>query len=296
LWHQDFGLLSCNEIITDDVAHNMKKTFEFNKIYVIESLRQSDLNTGQELFNDNVKYGLWKKGLYEHCEFFLPKSKADFFDTVEKIKLEIEEKSIYPIIHLEMHGSKHGIEVTNGQLITWFELQNRFIELNILCKCNLFITMATCYGGYIYSTIKPSLRTPFWGFIGPFEKVTFGESLCDFKAFYDEFIESLNINKAVELLNKANENSKSKFRFHNTEFAFKVSYENYEKKYLTEEVVQERLEQGLIEARKHPETKHLSDEEIKRNLKFFMVDNKDFMKFKLMERFFMWDLFPENRT
>ncbi|MEM8998809.1 MAG: hypothetical protein AAGB24_00975 [Bacteroidota bacterium] len=263
---------------------------------MIESLRQSDLNTGQELFNDNIKYGLWKKGFYNHCEIYLPKSKTDFFNTVEKIKSEIDEKSIYPIIHLETHGSRDGIEVTNGQLITWLELQNRLIEINMLCKCNLFLTMATCYGGYIYSVINPGLRSPFWGFIGPFEEVSFDESRYNFKAFYDEFIDSLNINKAVALLNGSNESKKPKFRFHNTEFAFKVSYENYEKKYLTEEVIEERLEQGLIDARKHSETNHLSDEEIKRNLKFFMVDNKDFMKFKLMEKFFMWDLFPENRT
>ena len=234
----------------------MKKTFDFNKIFVIESLRESDLKTGQELFNDNIKYGLWKKGLYEHCEIYLPKTKTEFLDTIEKIKMEVAEKSIYPIIHLEMHGSKDGIEVTSGQTVTWFELQNRLIELNILCKCNLFLTMATCFGGYIYSTIKPNLRTPFWGFIGPYEKVQFGETLHNFKAFYDEFIESLNINNAVILLNKSNPNNKSRFKFHNTEFAFEVAYKNYEEKYLTDDVVAERLEMGLLEARKHPEMKN----------------------------------------
>ncbi len=274
---------------------NLKKTFEFNKIFVIESLRNSDLTTGQELFIDDIKYGLWKKGLYEHCEIFLPKTKAEFLDTIEKIKLEVEEKSIYPIIRLEMHGSINGIEVTNGQIVNWFELQNRLIELNILCKCNLFLTMATCFGGYIYSTIKPNLRTLFWGFIGLYEEVSFGETLHNFKAFYDEFIESLNINNAVILLNKSNPNNTSRFRFHNTEFVFEVAYKNYEEKYLTDEVVAERLEIGLIEARKHPDMQNQSDEQIKQKLKVFMVDNKDFMKYKLMEKFFMWDIFPEKR-
>ena len=74
----------------------MKKTFDFNKIFVIESLRESDLKTGQELFNDNIKYGLWKKGLYEHCEIYLPKTKTEFLDTIEKIKMEVAEKSILP--------------------------------------------------------------------------------------------------------------------------------------------------------------------------------------------------------
>lgn len=273
----------------------MKEAFKFDKIYVIESLRPNDLKTGEELYNDIIKLKLWQKDLYENCELFQPKSKIDFFNSIEKIKSEAEKKSIYPLIHLEMHGSKDGIQVTNGEIIKWIELQNRLIELNILCKCNLFLTMATCYGGYIYSTINPSLRTPFWGFIGPFEKVKAGEVLINFTAFYEEFINSLDINESVIKLNEANPNNKSRFRFHNTEFAFNVAYQNYEKKYLTDEVVAERLETGLKEARKHTETNHLSDEQIKQNLKFFMVDNKDFMKDKLMEKFFMWDIFPENR-
>jgi hypothetical protein len=273
----------------------MKKAFAFDKIYVIESLRSDDLKTGEELYNDIIKLKLWQKGLYDNCELFQPISKIDFFNSIEKIKSESEKDSIYPLIHLEMHGSKDGIQVTNGEIINWNELQNRLIELNILCKCNLFLTMATCYGGYIYSTISPSLRTPFWGFIGPFETVKAGEVLINFTAFYEEFIESLDINKAVILLNESNPNNKSRFKFHNTEFAFDVAYKNYEEKYLTDELVAKRLEMGLLEARKHPEMKNQSDEQIKQTLKFFMVDNKDFMKNKLMEKFFMWDIFPEKR-
>lgn len=273
----------------------MNKTFLFDKIYVIESLRSDDLKTGEELYNDIIKLKLWQKGIYDKCELFKPISKNDFFDAIEKIKSESEKCSIYPIIHLEMHGSKDGIQVANGEIIKWYELQNRLIELNILCKCNLFLTMATCYGGFIYSTISPSLRTPFWGFIGPFEKVKAGEVLINFTAFYSEFIESLDINKAVILLNESNPSNKSRFKFHNTEFAFDVAYKNYEEKYLTDDFVAKRIEIALLEARKHPEMKNLTDEQIKPILKFFIVDNKDFMKSKLMEKFFMWDIFPEKR-
>ena len=52
---------------------------------------------------------------------------------------------------------------------------------------------------------------------------------------------------------------------------------------------------GLLEARKHPEMKNQSDEQIKQILKFFIVDKKDFMKNQLMEKFFMWDIYPEMR-
>lgn len=271
------------------------KKLDFNKIYVIESLRPKDKKTGQFLFNDVIKRWLEQKGLNDNCELLIPTSKETFFDCLEHIRKETIVKLVNPVIHFELHGSEKGIQVSNDDIITWDEIQFRLTELNFITKCNLFITMATCYGGYIYSVIKPNLRSPFWGFVGPFETVYGDEVLENYSAFYDEFIQTLNINNAVKALNNSKLNEKSKFKFYNTEFAFTVAYENYEKKYLTEEIVEKRLNEGLIEAKKSDELKNWSDVAIKKALKFLMVDSKDLLKENMMTNFFMWDMFPENK-
>ena len=271
------------------------KPLEFDKIYVIESLRSGEEKTGQLLFNDIIKRRLEQKGLKNNSELIITNSKEEFLSALEHIKNEVIYKIVNPIIHLELHGSKDGLQLNNGDTITWNELQFRLIELNGISKCNLFLTLASCYGGYIYTVIRPNLRTPFWGFVGPFEIVYSNEILLNFTAFYNEFLQSLDFNLAVEALNNANPGNTSKFRFQNTEYVFEVAYRNYETKYLTPEVIENRLSSGLIEAKKHKELQTWSDEAIKDMLKFYMVDSKDLLKENMMTNFFMWDLFPDHK-
>ncbi|MGV1013020.1 MAG: hypothetical protein ACOYBS_11285 [Flavobacterium sp.] len=266
------------------------KPLEYNKVFVIESLHEEDKpKTGQLLFNDIIKRR------HENSELILVNSKAEFFGAFDKVRDETINKLVNPIIHLELHGSKTGLEINDRTSITWEELQFRLSELNFICGGNLFITLATCYGGFIHKAIKPNLRAPFWGFVGAFEEVFYPEILSNFNAFYDEFLQSQDLKQAVIRLNKANENQKSPFQFQNTEYAFKIAYENYEKKYLTPEMVEKRLGQGLIEARKFPELSSWKDESVKNMLKFYMVDSNDLLKEDMMRNFFMWDVFPQNR-
>jgi hypothetical protein len=269
------------------------KPLDFNKIYVIESLCKGETKTGQFLFNDTIKRRLEQKGLINNCELITPTSKEEFLSAFEHIKQEVFNNHVNPIIHLELHGSEDGLQLNNDDIILWNELQFRLIELNVLSECNLFVTLASCYGGYIYTVIRPNFRIPFWGFVGPFEIVYSDEILLNFTAFYDEFLQSLDFNLAVDALNKANPNNQSKFRFQNTEYIFNVAYHNYEVKYLTPEVVEQRLNNGLNEAKKYKELQGWTDEAIKHMLRFFMVESKDFLKENMMSNFFMWDLFPQ---
>lgn len=268
---------------------------EFSKIFVIESLRAEDFKTGQSLFNDIIKRRLEQRGLNESCELMMPNSKIGFFGCLEKIKNQSIYKPVNPIMHFEIHGNEEGLQLNNNEIITWNELQFRLIELNVIIKNNLFITMATCFGGYIYKVIKPNFRCPFWGFVGAFEEVFMDDILDNYGAFYDEFLQSLDFNQAVSALNYSNENHHSKFIFHNTQHIFNVAYKNYEHKYLTEEVIEKRLNIGLRDAKETQELKGWSDEAIKKSLRYFMVDAKELLKENMMMNFFMWDIFPQNK-
>ncbi len=62
---------------------------------------------------------------------------------------------------------------------------------------------------------------------------------------------------------------------------------------MTDEVVAKRLESGLNEARQYKEVQLLTDEQVKQFLKYWMVDQKDFLKKQMTEHFFMDDVFPE---
>jgi hypothetical protein len=155
--------------------------------------------------------------------------------------------------------------------------------------------MATCYGGYLYNAISPKLQAPFWGFVGPLDKVNEDEVLADFTNFYFELLNTLDVNVAEIALHRQNAPNASKFRFQNTEFAFKKAYANYEQNHLTPERIEERLIQIEEEFRKTGEYQEWSSEIIKKFAKSIFVNQNDEIKERLMTRFFMFDIYPELR-
>lgn len=269
------------------------KSLEFNSVFVIESSRTDDKKTGTDLFNDTIKRYMGLKDLEANCLLICANSKQEFLAAFNHIKNHITYNFVNPIIHLEMHGSKEGLELANSETITWVELQSNLIELNILCENNLFLTLATCYGGYIYRAISPHLRTPFWGFVGAFEEVYSVENLINFTSFYEEFLQSLDFNKAIHALEQSNFPYASKFRFQNTEYVFNKAYANYEEKYLSPHIVEQRTNLLMAQCKSMTEFSNWSVEEIKDFLKDIMVNKKDDLKNILMNRFFLRDLFPD---
>lgn len=271
------------------------KPLEFNTVFVIECLRSIDKKTGTDLFKDTIRRQLIYKKMDDKCHLFSIKTKKEFFESLEHIKQHIIYNFVSPIIHIEMHGSPEGLESGEGELIEWKELRNILIEMNLVCENNLFLTLATCYGAYIFKTISPKFSTPFWGFVGAFEEVNVGEVLANFNAFYSEFLNSFDFNLAESALNQSNPTLISKFKFRNTQQVFDQAYSNYEAKYLTPQMVEHRT--ILISAQLRPllDFKHLSIEQIKDLAKTQILDNNLKHKENLMSRFFLWNFFPHHK-
>lgn len=268
---------------------------QFNKIYVIESLFPDDEKSGEILHNDIIRRKIEQTGSGIEHELIFVSNKLDFFKAFDHIRQEVIYRLIDPIIHFEIHGCKEGFVLNSDELVDWYDFQIRLLELNMLTKNNLFLSLATCYGGHIHKVISPRMWTPFWGFVGPLDEVYVDQVMAGFQDFYDELLTSLNFNTATQRLNQSNPNLPTAFYFFNTEYIFNRAYANYEQKYLTDEVVAMRLEAGLKEARQYKEVEHLTDDQMKKILKYWMVDQKDFLKSQMMEHFFMYDLFPELR-
>lgn len=272
------------------------KPLEFSKVYIIESLQPGDVKTGTNLFNDTVKPRMLQKGLENQCQLITLSTKSEFFDAFTEIKNQIIYNHEFPIIHFEMHGSKEGLELESREIIRWQELQEKMIEMNKLCENNLFISMATCFGGYIYTVISPKLRTPFWGFIGPFEEVRQIELLDNYTAFYSEFLLTNNFVEAEKAMNNSNPGRISKFRLQNTEYIFAKAYENYEKIYLTPEMIEHRTNLIASQYKDLPEFKYWTNIKLKEMTKQIMLDQKDKLKENMMKKFFLWDLFPHHKS
>ena len=181
------------------------KNFKFNKIQVIESLAIYE-KSGTDLFNNIIsrkKYFFYPK---LKTELSNPKTKKEFIECLDKIELDFIENRICPIIHFEIHGSndKKGLILSSGEFVSWKELVKYIAKINLLTNNNLFITFAVCYGAHFLKEIKIDKPSPYWGFIGSFEEITFEDLVIRYEEFYDEFLVSLNLTKSISRLHNSN--------------------------------------------------------------------------------------------
>lgn len=262
----------------------------FNKIYVIESLEDSDRKTGEELYTDIIsrlnKYG---DGSFQ-SEFFKIDNKTEFEDLLTNIAVECG-RGIRPIIHLEIHGSELGLVLKSGELIPYSILAMHLSILNRGCKNNLFLTMAVCHGAMLSFNVQLSKPAPFLGFIGAYDAVSDYDILLKYTEFYQEFLVSRDFDKAFEYFLKVNPVDSKKWHLIDTYELFVKVYKNYIKVNSNSSKLRERARLAL------KPYKFVSPVQYKKMEKEFIRKIKETRQPFYKEHskiFFMIDLYPEN--
>jgi len=112
------------------------------------------------------------------------------------------------LFHFEIHGEENrkGLVLSDGSLVDWEILISKFRKINIICCNQLFITMATCYGRFLYQGIFPNKKSPYCGYISAVQKVSSEEIIETFHLLFEELISTRNIVAAYEHIEKAKTN------------------------------------------------------------------------------------------
>ncbi|WP_233897209.1 hypothetical protein [Tenacibaculum piscium] len=262
------------------------KNFKFNKIQVIESLPNNE-KSGTDLFNDIISR---KKDFFYpklKTELSNPSTKKEFIECLNKIKNNLIENGICPIIHFEIHGSndKKGLILSSGEFLSWKELVIYISEINLLTRNNLFITFAVCYGANFLKEIKINEPSPYWGFIGSFKELTFEDLTIRYEEFYNEFLISLDLTKSISRLHNSNPSIPSSYEFINSEMTFNTIYEKYYNEQFSNEKIKERaletaIETGIIFNTKNEEQDYIErfkKELLKTKDKYRKEDEKIFL-------------------
>lgn len=183
----------------------MVGNFNFNTIYIIESLFDQDEKTGKILFNDTIKRNSERTGLF-HTKFLAIANKAAFIECLKTIN-NYSIKGYYPFIHFEIHGSenKDGLILKSGELITWNELANETRQINITTKNNLVISLSTCYGAYFSTEIEILKAAPFCGCVCATSKIPEYEIIPRFTIFFETFYDSRDFDLSIIKLNEVND-------------------------------------------------------------------------------------------
>ncbi len=271
----------------------MKGEALFNKLWVIESLPSGDLKTGFHLVNDQLAHAQFTNEKLE-IVYETPTTKDDFFQVLEKIRQDIVNNQNFPMIHIDCHGSTNGLSMENGEQIEWEELRNILIEINIACMLNLVIVLASCNGAYLIKVASKLDRAPFWAIIGSDKVITAGSVEENFGAFYSEFFNTLNGDTAITALNQGHGPEDREYYFFSAMGLFVKAYTKYHQSHCVGKSKKERIEYLLTEALKNPEIKKRGIGWAREQIKIQLGNNEGYFN-KYLERFFMHDLFGENK-
>ena len=110
-----------------------------------------------------------------------------------------------PILHLSMHGFKDGIELTNGDCISWEELRQSLAPLNSsMPEPGLMVCMSTCHGasGLRMAWVEDSIR-PFWALVGNAKSPNWDDAAVAYVTFYHQLFKTEIVEAAVIAMNIA---------------------------------------------------------------------------------------------
>lgn len=230
---------------------------DIKNIFVIESLSEKDgiIYTGESLYNDYIK---------RRIEFYDKDFRHEFSKVSNKVQLIdrlkfIETNSPYMmrgiLIHLDMHGDEelNGLILSDKSLVTWEELAEQFRPINITSKNNLFITMGTCNGRFLYKGVNPYKKSPYSATISANKVVSSEEVYEKFGKLFEELIDRGNLIEAYLEMEK----SGSSFYYKDSEKTFEEAYKSVRTKLSNNSELKKQI---LEEANKATGVK-LSDKE-----------------------------------
>lgn len=118
----------------------------FNQILIVDSLPEGQLNTADRLFADAQD---WARviGDVPHIASVRVSSSGAFLDLLAQLAQQASREPYVPLLHIECHGGKGGLEFADGSWLTWDDMNPAFVNLNVATRLNLITVVAACHGG-----------------------------------------------------------------------------------------------------------------------------------------------------
>lgn len=173
----------------------MSEVRKISHIFVIQSLPNDDRPTGKELYDDVIRRHidfLQPESLKMTHAFFDPQDKTAFIEILKYIKTNSSYLAGGLLIHFEIHGNSNqdGLVFADQSFMSWTELVELLRPINVETSNNLFITLATCYGRYLYQGVDPFEKSPYQAYISASKEIKTFEVLENFNNLFEILIES----------------------------------------------------------------------------------------------------------
>lgn len=270
-----------------------QSTLYFDSVCVVESLRPGDRRTGEWLHDNVLELFSFQHSGFSTL-FHSPKSKPEFLAAISDVRTQFAEAGRAPVLHLEAHGARRGIQVSSGEWIAWEELKEVLTEINIRCGLNLLVVSAMCQGGFLAEVIRPTERAPVWAVIGPTKNVFDVDLQAAMEAFYRELLTSFDGRAALDALNSCAAVSEWEYRFLNAEILFCRAFQHYVNAHGTGEALRGRENDLVARLVWEQNLDLLQSARLRSEIQQKLVAHGEWFE-RFRDRFFMLDLYPHNR-
>jgi hypothetical protein len=176
----------------------MKATFRTDSVLLIQSLKESESETGLDVRDRLVASGLIQS---DRAHLFRIFDDSDFKGSLAWSLNAIKEGKLkYPCIQVDCHGSDEGLHLRSGDKVSWTRVQDFMNQILSATENNLFVVLGACYGSLLFR--KEYLRyVPCSVLIASSEKI-YGDSLSDrLVEFYTALFSSGKTSMAMARIN-----------------------------------------------------------------------------------------------
>ena len=133
----------------------MDNRLVLGKVHIVEWLNDQDRKTGREIFDEIEPLGKASDPPVE-AAYHPIATAGQLLGLLHALEEEYQRERGTPLLHLETHGAKEGIEA-RGETVSWGALAAALVPLNRLTGLNLVVLLAACEGFYGTAMLRPIL-------------------------------------------------------------------------------------------------------------------------------------------
>lgn len=172
-------------------------TFHNNLIIILDAIPDGEITAHR--LNQDLQDCFNEIGEISYCNYERVKT-ADEFRGVLLGLIAYAKDGVFPVLHIEAHGVKGAGLKVGGDIITWRELYDFCLLINIEAKNNFGLVLSSCYGSELSKLVSIDQPCPFRFVIGHQNEVRAGLLRDQMKLFYSEIIRSQRLDFALEHL------------------------------------------------------------------------------------------------
>lgn len=184
------------------MAEYMSDIFSLTKIVIIDSLEETEFQTGYEL-ERFIRTEFEEHGLAVPVERYSVQWPNQFEALVRRLTAEATGHGARPLLHVETHGDPiDGLIFSEGGSLPWGRVSEMLIELNRATRFNLVSFFAACYGAYFAGELWVNRPAPCFALLAPEDEVDPGELYRGFRRLYHELALTHDMGRAAKLLTR----------------------------------------------------------------------------------------------